>query len=423
MKARIEPDFKAQGEVVIPASKSLSHRALIAAGLADGTSRITNLVDNEDTRATINCLKKLGATFEENGNELIVHGIHDFKHYDESVVDCNESGSTLRFLIPIFSLTNKRVTFTGHGKLMLRPQTVYEKIFKNNHLGFTQKDGTLKIKGALKSGIYNVQGNISSQFITGLLFTLPMLDGDSAIAITPPYESKSYVGLTEDVLELAGIKFHDTGTLITIPGNQKYQPIEMRVEGDDSQAAFFGALALITGQDIHIQNIRHDSRQGDHAFLSILEAMGGTCEETEGGYSIHGGNLKGTEIDLEDCPDLGPVLFALASQCEGKTVFRHCDRLRIKESDRIACMEEELRKLGCTIWSENGTVTVEGKSTVEGNVTLNGHNDHRIVMALTVLSSIAAGPVTIMGAEAINKSYPDFFKDYQKVGGKVEVSL
>ncbi len=423
MKATIQPGFR-QGEAIhIPASKSISHRVLISAALANGESVLEGVVDNDDTKATISCLKQLGAQFDTQGDKIIVKGIPNWKSFDERIVDCNESGSTLRFMIPLFSLTGKNVTFTGRGRLMERPQSVYDQIFSQRRLKFIHKNGQIQIKGKLTSGIYPVAGNISSQFITGLLFTLPLLDGDSVISITPPYESKSYVGLTEDVLEKAGVQFKDTGNMIMIPGGQKYQPIHDHVEGDDSQLAFFACGAVMNHVPITVLNVSHTSRQGDHQIIEFVKNAGGNVIEVEGGYRFEPGELKGTEIDLQNCPDLGPILFAMATQCEGTTVFKNAGRLRIKESDRIACMEEELRKLGCTIYSEGGTVTVMGKSKITGGVTLNGHNDHRIVMALSMLSALADAPVTIFGAEAVNKSYPDFFQDFVKAGGNVEVSL
>ena len=193
-------------------------------------------------------------------------------------------------------------------------------------------------------------------------------------------------------------------------------PIDCTVEGDDSQMAFFAELALIQNVSMDVLNLRHDSKQGDHVIVDIVRNIGGTVAEIDDGYRISGGYLRGTTIDLADCPDLGPALFAIATQCEGTTTFIHADRLRMKESDRIACMEEELHKLGCQMTSDRGTVTVQGKTAIHGKVTLDGHNDHRIVMALAVLASCSDGAVEILGSEAVNKSYPNFFEDLERTG-------
>ncbi|MBO7703810.1 MAG: 3-phosphoshikimate 1-carboxyvinyltransferase [Solobacterium sp.] len=421
MKAVITPGRSEGSAVRIPSSKSLSHRALIAASLAKGESEIRNLVENNDTEATMNCLKQLGAEFTKTEDGVLhVKGTNGVSDYTGELLDCGESGSTLRFLIPLFSLTGKEVRFTGHGKLMSRPQSVYEELFRERGLRFEQEGEILRIKGALPSGSYRVKGDISSQFISGLLFALPLLDGASTITVIPPYESRSYVGLTEDVLALSGIHVKDALNKIRLLGYDQYQPIHTVIDGDDSQGAFFAVLALVSGMPLTVEGMRHESRQGDHVIIRLIEAAGGRSIPVEGGYRFEPGKtIKPFEADLSDCPDLGPVLFALAAMGEGTSTFRNCARLRIKESDRIACMKEELEKLGAVLEEYGDTVLVTGSETIRGNVTLSGHNDHRIVMALSVLACAAEGPVTIEGAEAVAKSYPDFFKDFEKAGGKV----
>ena len=420
MIAVIHPGRAEGSPVSIPGSKSMSHRALIAAALSDQDTVITGLVENKDTEATMRCLAHLGASFEaQDDGRMLVHGIGNRFSYDGAVIDCGESGSTLRFLIPLFSLTNETVTFTGHGKLMSRPQTVYEELFRKQGLHFETTEDTLTIRGALKPDACTVRGDISSQFISGLLFALPLLKGDSNITVLPPYESRSYVGLTMDVLEKAGITFEETGDTIYIPGNQNYRADTLHVEGDDSQAAFFAVLALTGQKPVIVKNMAHESRQGDHVIISLIEQAGGTAEPMEGGYAFLPGSVKAFTADLADCPDLGPVLFALAAIAEGTSVFTHCGRLRIKESNRIAAMKEELGKLGVSVQEDGDTVTIEGVPVIRGGVTLDGHNDHRIVMALSVLAVRAEEPVTIHGAEAITKSYPNFFEDLRIAGAEV----
>lgn len=406
---------KQNASVTLPSSKSLSHRALITAALAEGDSFIEGIDPSKDTEATINVLEHFGVSFEEKENGILVHGCGGKIVYDLQLVDCNESGSTLRFLIPIAALQQEEVTFTGHGKLLERPQSVYEEIFNEKNLFFYKDHNQICLRGPLQGGSYTLKGNVSSQFISGLLFALPLCREDSIIHILPPFESASYVTLTLDALKKAGIQAEMDEMDIRIKGSQTYQPIHTRVEGDDSQTAFFAELACISAVPLKVLNLNHDSHQGDHVILDIIRSLGGKVEEIENGYAIEADQLRACQIDLADCPDLGPALFALASQCEGTTVFHHCERLRIKESDRIACMEEELKKLGCQIESDGGEVRVTGKTAIRDHVILNGHNDHRIVMALSILATLA-NDITIIGAEAVEKSYPQFFNDLRKLG-------
>lgn len=410
-------------DVTIPASKSLSHRALISAALADGRSIIRNLAENDDTAATIECLKQLGATITRESDRIIVDGIGTSDSYQGDVVDCHESGSTLRFLIPIFANTAKVCKFTGRGRLMERPQTVYESLFETFYL----EDNVLNVQGRLAGGSYEIAGNISSQFITGLLFTLPMADCDSVINVLPPFESASYVDLTIDILEKAGIEIERDGLQIRIPGKQKYRPFEYTVTGDFSQAAFYAAEALIGNKEIAVHGLAHDSHQGDRIVIDFVRQFGGMACEIEDGYLFAGGELSAIDVDLGDCPDLGPAMFALASQVDGTTRFHNVERLRIKESDRIATMQEELAKIGCEVTvgedvlapGSGDVVFVPGKMDIKEPVTFNGHNDHRIVMALSVLAAAGGERFAIEGAEAIKKSYPGFFEDLEKTGIEV----
>ena len=405
--------------VRIPASKSLSHRLLIAAALAEGTSVIQGIVLNADVSATIDCLRLLGAKISVDNDTVTVEGISDFLKYDGSMVFCGESGSTLRFLLPLFAQSGKICLFSGSGRLMERPMEIYEKIY--DAVGsFSLKKNILRVQGPISAGQYTLKGNISSQFISGLLFLLPLLEGDSEIEVLPPVESLSYIDLTIDVLRLAGISAERQENIITVWGNQKYMPIQGSVKGDDSQAAFFIVYSLLSQKVISIDNMAHDSLQGDHVILDIVERCGSSFEETDNGYRILPGELRAFEADLGDCPDLGPILFVLASQCNGRSRFTHVQRLRIKESDRIESMREELMKAGIVMETTEDEVWISGPQKPLENVILDGHNDHRIVMALSILAAICRKGMKISGAEAIHKSYPDFYTDLRKCGVNIE---
>lgn len=419
MRARITPAKIDSGNITIPPSKSLAHRAIICACLAPGRSVISNIDYSVDIRATIEGMRHLGASIKEDKDTLFIDGIETFQ-YDGDVVNCHESGSTLRFFLPLFSLTGKRATFSGSKRLIERPQNVYEMLFQEQGIDFVRTYPNIIIDGRLKPGELTLKGNVSSQFITGLLFALPLLEADSKIHIEPPFESRSYVDLTIQMLKRFQIivEYEDAYTL-AIKGNQQYQPTDVLVEGDYSQLVFWASLGVLN-HSVETHGLDLHSLQGDKKTIDIFQSMNAGIKVLDDGYQFYPGTLNGTVIDLNDCPDLGPMLFALATQANGKTTFQNAGRLRIKESDRIEAMETELKKLGCSISSTFGTVTITGPVKLQGNVTLHGHNDHRIVMALSILATIADEPITIDDAQAISKSYPGFFKDLASCGIFIE---
>lgn len=419
MRARITPAKIDSGNITIPPSKSLAHRAIICACLAPGRSVISNIDYSVDIRATIEGMRHLGASIKEDKDTLFIDGIETFQ-YDGDVVNCHESGSTLRFFLPLFSLTGKRATFSGSKRLIERPQNVYEMLFQEQGIDFVRTYPNIIIDGRLKPGELSLKGNVSSQFITGLLFALPLLEADSKIHIEPPFESRSYVDLTIQMLKRFQIivEYEDAYTL-AIKGNQQYQPTDVLVEGDYSQLVFWASLGVLN-HSVETHGLDLHSLQGDKKTIDIFQSMNAGIKVLDDGYQFCPGTLNGTVIDLNDCPDLGPMLFALATQANGKTTFQNAGRLRIKESDRIEAMETELKKLGCSISSTFGTVTITGPVKLQGNVTLHGHNDHRIVMALSILATIADEPITIDDAQAISKSYPGFFKDLASCGIFIE---
>lgn len=409
------------GSVHIPPSKSMAHRAIICAALADGVSHLTNIDFSDDIRATIDGMRQLGAQIDTGADCVSIREIRGFDQLNSQVIDCQESGSTLRFFIPLFSLCDQTVRFIGKGRLMQRPQDVYEELFARQGLQFTHDEQGIVISGALAPGRYEVDGSISSQFITGLLFTLPLLEEDSIIQIRPPFESRSYIDLTLEMLKKFGIRaVYEDALTLRIPGRQRYVPCDVRVEGDYSQLAFFAVLAAVQG-DLAIHGVSGSSAQGDRQILSILHDFGASLQPLDDGFLIHRGSLKAAPVDLNDCPDLGPILFVLAAMAEGTTHISHAGRLRIKESDRIAAMEEELRKFGVRITSDEDNVWIEGQNTPYAcEETLSGHNDHRVVMALCVMALCSSSVCTIEGAQAIRKSYPSFFDDVTAIHGKVE---
>ena len=419
MRARITPAKIDSGNITIPPSKSLAHRAIICACLAPGRSVISNIDYSVDIRATIEGMRHLGASIKEDKDTLFIDGIETCQ-YDGDVVNCHESGSTLRFFLPLFSLTGKRATFSGSKRLIERPQNVYEMLFQEQGIDFVRTYPNIIIDGRLKPGELTLKGNVSSQFITGLLFALPLLEADSKIHIEPPFESRSYVDLTIQMLKRFQIivEYEDAYTL-AIKGNQQYQPTDVLVEGDYSQLVFWASLGVLN-HSVETHGLDLHSLQGDKKTIDIFQSMNAGIKVLDDGYQFCPGTLNGTVIDLNDCPDLGPMLFALATQANGKTTFQNAGRLRIKESDRIEAMETELKKLGCSISSTFGTVTITGPVKLQGNVTLHGHNDHRIVMALSILATIADEPITIDDAQAISKSYPGFFKDLASCGIFIE---
>ena len=412
---------KISGTITAPPSKSMAHRAVLCAALAEGRSHITNLEFSKDISATLGAAGQLCAEVRTGPADAVVEGLGHFRPLS-APVDCCESGSTLRFLIPIASLTGQAVTFTGRGRLMERPQSVYETLYREQNLRFEQSSAGLTVAGALTPGEYRLAGNVSSQFISGLLFALPLLDGDSTLHLIPPVESRSYIDMTRAVQAAFGVtsRWMDETTLF-LPGNQHYHACDYTVEGDYSQAAFPAVLGAVCG-GVTITGLRPETLQGDAVILDILRRCGAKFTRTAEGLRFEKAPLHGVDIDLADCPDLGPVLMVLGLLCEGTTVIRNAERLRLKESDRIAAMEAELRACGGVLESAGGTITVQGCADHlhAPEAPLHGHNDHRVVMSLAVLALCTGLPLTVDDAEAIQKSWPHFFTAIRPLGAEVE---
>ena len=422
---RIEPT-SLTGTIRVPSSKSLGHRDLICAALAQGKSLVEQVSVSKDILATCECLRRLGALIsplEEDGGRtgFAVEGTRP--HQVSSLLDCGESGSTLRFLIPLAALSGEKFTFTGSGKLGSRPLDPYETIFREQGLVFEKGDINenfpLVVQGPLKPGHFTLPGDVSSQFISGLLFALPLLPGDSTMEITGKLESQSYIALTLSALQKYGITIeHKDFRTYEIPGKQQYQPRTGAVEGDYSQAAFWLTAGMV-GRSIGLLGMSPDSLQGDKAIIPILQRMGGQVVFEGDTLMSRPATSLGTTIDAADCPDIIPVLTVAAALSEGHTEIIHAERLRLKECDRLKAMTTELNKLGARITERPDGLSIDGVEEFNGGI-VDCWNDHRIAMSLAVASIQCREPLTLVGAECVAKSYPEFWQDFKTLGGQYE---
>ena len=394
MKAVIRPGA-ARGTVAAPPSKSMAHRLLICAALAEGESLVRGVDRSEDVLATADCLSALGASLAWNGSGVTVRGF-DPRRSAPAVLRCRESGSTLRFMIPLCLLSGSPMRLEGSETLLSRPLSVYEDLCRGRGLQLARESGGLLACGRLSPGEYAVPGGVSSQFVSGLLFALPLLDGDSVIRLVPPVESRSYLDLTLQALNDAGVRaaWQDENVL-SVPASA-YLPLDTAVEGDYSNAAFFEALNC-AGGDVQVTGLRADSLQGDRVYRECFRRL------REGP----------AQIDLADCPDLAPVLFAAAALCSG-AVFTGTRRLRFKESDRGAVMAQEMAKFGVCLELEENCITVPACAVRAPAEPLDSHNDHRVAMALSLLCTRTGGE--IRGAEAVRKSFPDYWDRLRSLG-------
>lgn len=395
MTVKIEKST-AKGVVTAPPSKSIAHRALISGALSRG-STIRNIAYSKDIKATLDCLAKLGADFQ-NGEEgtVDIGGLDLFNVEEGTEVFCDESGSTLRFLIPLCMLSGKKTVLKGSKRLLERPLTVYEDICKEQGIVFEKDENSVTVCGRLKSGNYFVPGDISSQFITGLLFALPLVEGDSILTVTGKFESASYIDLTLEVMSDFGVDITRKGNVFYIKGCQKYLPRKYTVEGDCSNAAFLEGFNYLSGE-VTVKGLKENTLQGDRVYKDMFQRL-----------------KKGEKhFDLSDCPDLAPVMFAIAAYYGGAT-FEGTSRLKIKESDRGAAMAAELKKFGVDTEIYDNSIVINKCGLKMPTEKLFGHNDHRIVMALSLLCTVTGG--CIEGCEAVSKSFPDFFERIRELG-------
>ena len=389
------------GTIDAPPSKSMAHRYLIGAALSGQTCRLTGVDFSEDILASLDCLSALGASITTDEHTVTVDP-NGFMQAAHPVLNCRESGSTLRFFIPLALCSGRPVTLCGSERLLERPLDVYETLCRENGFSFQKDRTSVTLCGNLTSGSYQIRGDVSSQFITGMLLALVYLGQESCVEILPPFASRSYIDLTVSALRSFGadVSFSDPYRIAIKPS--ALHAFSGRIEGDYSNAAFLDAFNRI-GSDVRVKNLNPDSLQGDRVYASYFEQL------------AHGAPT----LDLSDCPDLAPVLFALAALQNGAT-FPGTDRLKVKESDRGAAMHEELSKLGGGLLFGENQITVPRQTLQYKGDVLDGHNDHRVVMAMSVILSRTGG--AIRGAEAIQKSYPSFFEDLRQLGAKVELS-
>ncbi|MCM1578119.1 MAG: 3-phosphoshikimate 1-carboxyvinyltransferase [Ruminococcus sp.] len=401
---------KLSGSIDAPSSKSYSHRSIIAAALAEGTSEISGVTPSEDIEVTSNAMRLLGTDIKADGDIYKVSGGKRTVSGERLDIDCGESGSTLRFIIPVAAALGANATFHGRAKLPSRPITPYVREFEKKGVTFEPKSGLpITLSGRLSGGEYKLEGDISSQFITGLLLALPLCGGDSAIKLTSPLQSKPYADMTVSTLKKFGVDIFETEfeglPLYLVKGGQRYKPCDMKVEGDYSQAAFFFAANAL-GSDVKIGNLAPDSVQGDREIIGIIKGMGE--------------DRKPFTADVSDIPDLVPILAVLGCFGKGTSRLTNAARLKLKESDRLEMTAENLNAIGGRVKAGADFLEIEPIDGFKGGV-VKSHNDHRLVMSAAIGALRSESPVIIEGAEAVNKSYPRFFEDFRSLGGRYEV--
>lgn len=387
------------GTVSAPPSKSAAHRALICSFLAGGGT-VKPIIASKDMQATVGVIDAL-----KNGRKIL---------------DCIESGSTLRFMIPVAASIGADAVFTGSGRLPERPVGEYLDLLPKHGVSCKSEGGLpLEISGSLKNGSYEVSGNVSSQYITGLLLALANLEGDSAVILKTPLQSKPYVDMTVKVMADYGVEIRETEFGYLIHGGQTFRKTDYTVEGDWSQAAFF-LVAGTLGGNITVTGLDRNTAQGDKGIIDVLRAFGADIEINENSLKCVKSQLKGAVVDASDIPDLVPILAVAAALAEGKTVIKGAERLRYKESDRIESVVSNLKKMGADAEETADGMIINGKKRLCG-AQLNGYNDHRIVMAFSIAALFAEGETVISDAQSINKSYPSFFEEYNRLGGQADV--
>ena len=419
------------GTVTLPPSKSAAHRALLCAALSRGRCTVRPIIESDDMKATLGAMESLGVLVQYDPTQQTVRlDASGLGRPGGGEIDCLESGSTLRFLIPIAAVLGGDYRFVGRGRLPQRPLGVYRDLLPLHGVAVRSQGGLpLEISGRLLPGAFRLPGDVSSQFITGLLLALPLLEADSTLQLTSPLESAGYVDLTRRVLEEFGVTTLSVPGGWTVPGQQAFSAGSYTVEGDWSQAAFFLCMAALdpAGHPVHMVGLRPDSTQGDRACADLFGAFGVSITWENGVLTAqntraqepHGG-LTGQVIDVSQIPDLAPALAVCGAFARGETRLINAARLRLKESDRLAAMEQAILTLGGQARATEDALLLTGQTTFPGGRAL-GMQDHRVVMALAALALRASGPVEVTDAYSIRKSYLGFFEDFRRLGGNAHV--
>lgn len=411
--------FVPNGEVNIPPSKSDVHRAIICAALTRGKCTIAPVALSNDIKATIGVIEDMGCTASIKDNVLTVDGTNIFKT-DNVTLDCGESGSALRFFIPVAAAGGINATFVGHGKLPERPIGIFTEALPKAGVKCETEGGLpLKISGRLESGIFEIPGNVSSQFITGLLLALPLVEGDSDIVLTSPIESVGYINMTIHTMAQFGVEIETTDNGWHIKGGQSYIPHDYTTDGDWSQAAFFMVAGALGGK-VTVNGVNRNSAQGDRKIAELLARFGAKVTQTDTSVTVEKGELNAIDIDASQIPDLVPVLTVCAAFAKGTTRIYNAERLRIKECDRLTATAKLINDLGGKVTELPDGLVIEGIDTLKGGF-CEGFNDHRIVMSAGVCAVRLNGEIESSYALSINKSYPDFYIDYNNIGGKANV--
>lgn len=411
--------FTPNGTITAPPSKSDVHRAIICAALSKGKSTISPVALSNDIKATIGCVKALGACATIENNILTIDGTDMFKN-KTALLDCGESGSTLRFFIPVAAVGGVNATFVGSGRLPQRPIGIFTDALPKAGVDCKTQGGLpLEISGQLKSGRFEISGNVSSQFITGLLFALPLLEDDSDIVLTSPIESVGYINMTIYTMSKFGVEIETTDYGWHIKGNQSYSPTNYTTDGDWSQAAFFMVSGAI-GESVTVNGVNKDSAQGDKKIAEILAQFGAEVVQTDTSVTVKNRKLHAITIDASQIPDLVPVLAVCATFAEGTTKIINAERLRIKECDRLKASADLINSLGGNVKELADGLEITGTEKLNGGQ-VDGCNDHRIVMSAGVCAAKAESTIESTFALSINKSYPDFYIDYNSIGGKANV--
>lgn len=409
MDIRITPSLLS-GSIEGIASKSVAHRALICACLAKGPSKIKINTTSQDIEATVSCLRGMGAFIEQNGNVYFVEPIKEFPSLAR--IDCGESGSTLRFLLPVICALGMNAEISGRGRLPERPLSpLKEELIRAG--ASISDEFPLRVSGRITCGEYSIRGNVSSQFVTGLLMALAAAEGESTINLIPPVESRPYIDITLSVLRSFGAEIKEQNNTFYIKGGC-LRGSEFAVEADWSNAAFW----LCSG--VQVSGLNPDSAQGDKAIIDVLKVMNARIIHSGSCYKANVSELRGAVIDASQIPDAVPVIAAIAASAEGETVIKNAQRLRLKESDRIVSTAQMLRSLGADVKETEDGMIISGKPVLSGG-TVDSFNDHRIAMAAAVAAAKCKDEVIITDASAVNKSYPDFYIDYNKLGGHADV--